>query len=53
MISEGIHYVEIKFHQGLFAQNVTQTVDQIESTIRSQYPDISNIFVEAKLLTRR
>lgn len=45
--------VEIQFHLNLSAQDVAQAIDRIESTIRSHYPDIRNIFIEAKSLARR
>jgi cation diffusion facilitator family transporter len=45
--------VEIQFHQNLSAQDLTQAIERIESDIRTHYPDIRNIFVEAKSLTRR
>ncbi|HEY9615193.1 MAG TPA: cation diffusion facilitator family transporter [Microcoleaceae cyanobacterium] len=45
--------VEIQFHLNLSAEDVTQAIDRIESAIRTDYPDIRNIFVEAKSLTGR
>lgn len=45
--------IEIQFHQNLSAEDVTQAIDRVESKIREHYPDIKNIFVEAKSLTGR
>ena len=45
--------LEIQFHQDLTIDDVTQAIDRLESSIQSDYPDIRNIFVEAKSLTRR
>jgi 7-cyano-7-deazaguanine synthase in queuosine biosynthesis len=41
----------IKFDCTLSAEAVTQAIDRLDSIIRSHYPDIRNIFVEAKSLT--
>jgi cation diffusion facilitator family transporter len=45
--------IEIQFDRTLSVEAVTQAIDRLESTIRSHYPDIRNIFVEAKSLTGR
>jgi len=45
--------IEIQFDLTLSAEAVTQAIERLESTIRSHYPDIRNIFVEAKSLTGR
>ncbi len=42
--------LELQFHRDLTAEQVAQAIDRLESTIRSQHPTISNIFVEAKSL---
>jgi cation diffusion facilitator family transporter len=45
--------IEIQFSQSLSAKEVTQAIDRLESKIRSHYPAIHTIFVEAKSLTGR
>lgn len=45
--------IEIQFHRGLSVEDVAQAIDRLESEIRKHYPDIRNIFVEAKSLTGR
>lgn len=45
--------IEIQFDCTLSAEDVTQAIDRLESTIQSHYPDTRNIFIEAKSLTGR
>lgn len=45
--------IKIQFDRTLSAEDVTQAIDRLESTIQSHYPDIRNIFIEAKSLTGR
>lgn len=45
--------IEIQFSQSLSAEEVTQAIDRLESKIRSHYPAIHTIFVEAKSLIGR
>ena len=45
--------IEIQFQQSLSTKEITQAIDRLESKIQSHYPDIRNIFVEAKSLTGR
>jgi divalent metal cation (Fe/Co/Zn/Cd) transporter len=45
--------VEIQFHPGLTIEEVSQAIERLEATIQGHYPDIHNIFVEAKSLTKR
>jgi cation diffusion facilitator family transporter len=43
--------LEIQFHQNLTAQKVALAVERIENTIRSQHPDVKQIFIEAKSIS--
>lgn len=45
--------IEIQFYPNLSADHITQAIDRLESTIQQHYPDIRNIFIEAKSLTGR
>lgn len=45
--------IEIQFHQDLSVDEFVQAIDRIESAIQNHYPDIRNIFIEAKSLTGR
>ena len=45
--------IEIQFQHSLSAKDITQAIDRLESKTQSHYPDIRNIFVEAKSLTGR
>lgn len=45
--------LDIQFHEHLPVEEVAVAIDRLEGSIRSQYPDIKHIFVEAKSLTNR
>ena len=45
--------LDVQFHAGLSAAEVTAAVDRIERQIRRQYPDITHIYIEAESLTSR
>jgi len=45
--------LDVQFHAGLSAAEVTAAVDLIERQIRRQYPDITHIYIEAESLTSR
>lgn len=45
--------LDVQFHAGLSAAEVTEAVDRIEKQIRRRYPDITRIYIEAESLTAR
>lgn len=45
--------VDIEFHTTLSAQEVEETVDRLEMNIRTQYPDIKHIYIEAGAVSAR
>lgn len=45
--------IEIQFHRHLLVEDVVQAIERIETSIRTHYPDVRNIFVEAKSLLGR
>jgi cation diffusion facilitator family transporter len=45
--------LEIQFRRGLSAAEVEAAVDRVESAIRSRYPDVIRIFIEAESLSAR
>lgn len=42
--------LDVQFHQGLSASEVTSAVDRLEKNIRAEYPAIQRIFIEAESL---
>jgi cation diffusion facilitator family transporter len=44
--------LDVQFKAGLSADEVTAAVDRIEKRIRSEYPNIQRIFIEAESLTQ-
>ena len=42
--------LEVQFRDGLSAAEVTSTVDRLEKSIRSEYPKIQRIYIEAESL---
>jgi cation diffusion facilitator family transporter len=44
--------LDVEFEKGLSAEQVTATVDQLESSVRARYPNIQRIFIEAESLSR-
>lgn len=44
--------LEVQFQDGLSAGEVTATVDRLEKRIRSEYPKIQRIYIEAESLRR-
>jgi cation diffusion facilitator family transporter len=44
--------LDIQFEQGLSADEVTAAVDRLEKSIRSEYPNIQRIFIEAEALSQ-
>nr|WP_319422614.1 cation diffusion facilitator family transporter [Pleurocapsa sp. FMAR1] len=45
--------IEIVFQRELSVEEVTEAIDRLEAKIRSQHPEIKNLFVEAKSFSRR
>jgi cation diffusion facilitator family transporter len=45
--------LDVQFHAGLSAAEVTEAVDRMERQIRRQYSDIAHIYIEAESLTTR
>ncbi|WP_013320784.1 cation diffusion facilitator family transporter [Gloeothece verrucosa] len=43
--------LDIQFHRHLSAEDIAQAIDRIELSIRTQYPDIKYIFIEAQSIT--
>ena len=39
--------VDMEFHKRLFATKVEEAVDRLEKSIRTQYPNIKHIYIEA------
>lgn len=44
--------LDVQFEKGLSADEVTAAVDRMEKSIRSQYPNIQRIFIEAESLSQ-
>ena len=44
--------LEVEFERGLSAAEVTETVDRLEASVRTKYPNIQRIFIEAESLSR-
>ncbi|MGH9621717.1 MAG: cation diffusion facilitator family transporter [Bryobacteraceae bacterium] len=44
--------LEVQFHKGLSAAEVTAAVDRLEKSVRGEYPFIERIFIEAESLSR-
>lgn len=44
--------LDVEFERGLSATEVTATVDRLEKSIRSSYPGIKRIFIEAEALSK-
>ncbi len=44
--------LDIEFEKGLSAAEVTAAVDRLETSIRSKYPNVERIFIEAESLSR-
>lgn len=44
--------LDVQFKKGLSADEVTAAVDRMEKNIRSQYPNIQRIFIEAESLSQ-
>lgn len=42
--------LEVQFHEGLSATELTSAVDRLEKNIRSEYPKIQRIYIEAESL---
>ncbi len=51
----GPHHVllalEIQFNDKLLSDQIEETIDRLEATIRSQHPDIKQIYIEAESIT--
>ena len=45
--------LDVQFHAGLSAGEVTAAIDRIERLIKADYPDVSRIYIEAESLTVR
>jgi len=45
--------LDVQFHAGLSAGEITRAIDRIERLIKSDYPDVSRIYIEAESLTAR
>lgn len=43
--------LEVEFQKGLSAVEVTSAVDRLEKSVRSKYPEIERVFIEAESLT--
>ncbi len=44
--------LDVEFEKGLSAAEVTATVDRLEKSIRTEYPGIKRIFIEAESLSK-
>lgn len=45
--------VNVQFRDGLSAEQIEQTIDDLEKAVRENHPEIRRIFVEAESITRR
>jgi divalent metal cation (Fe/Co/Zn/Cd) transporter len=43
--------LDVEFQNGLSAAEVTSAADRLEKSIRSEYPEIERVFIEAEAVT--